>query len=157
MTAAPGPVPDVSLLGLGLGPMAAAPLAQVYVGNVTFGMSEEEIRFVFERCGAVRHVQLVKDAESHKAYSFVEYESPQAAEQAIATLDGFGPEPSLQGNRFKLTHKIFVLVGILAFVHFLLSSSFFLSFPPEMRWVQKGQCCSPQQRDRSGSNWRGGN
>ena len=70
-------------VGQAVGQCVAVPplplsLAQVYIGNVHFGVTEDEIRAVFGQCGPIQRVQLIKDEHNHKAYSFVDYELSQA-------------------------------------------------------------------------------
>ena len=33
---------------------------RIYVGNILFDFQEEDIRYLFERCGAIRGIQMTK-------------------------------------------------------------------------------------------------
>lgn len=130
----------------------SVPQNQVYVGNITFGVSEDELRTAFGRCGAVRHVQLIQDAENHKAYSFVEYETSQAAEGALTTMDGY----ELSGRKLKVSRPIspapartLLQVSAPAIVPMLLGSDDSVAlrhgFPilPNAKWGEPGVATPP--------------
>jgi len=60
----------------------------IYVGNLPFSATEEEIQDLFEQHGAVASVKLITDRETGRArgFGFVEMES--GADEAVAALDG---------------------------------------------------------------------
>ena len=60
----------------------------IYVGNLSFSATEEEIQELFEQHGIVESVKLITDRETGRArgFGFVEMES--GADEAIAALDG---------------------------------------------------------------------
>jgi len=60
----------------------------IYVGNLSFSATEEEIQALFEQYGEVESVKLITDRETGRArgFGFVEMES--GADEAIAALDG---------------------------------------------------------------------
>ena len=60
----------------------------IYVGNLSFSATEEEIQALFEQHGEVESVKLITDRETGRArgFGFVEMES--GADEAIAALDG---------------------------------------------------------------------
>ncbi|MBP0031178.1 RNA-binding protein [Roseofilum reptotaenium CS-1145] len=62
----------------------------VYVGNLSFQASEEDIREIFEDYGTVDKVSLPLDRESGKkrGFAFVEMTSETEEEAAIEALDG---------------------------------------------------------------------
>jgi RNA recognition motif-containing protein len=61
----------------------------IYVGNLPFSATEQDVRAVFEAHGDVRSVALVNDRETGrpKGFGFVEM-AEDAALAAIAALDG---------------------------------------------------------------------
>jgi len=61
----------------------------IYVGNLPFSASEEEIRELFAQHGDVEAVKVITDRETGKprGFAFVEME-PDDANAAIAALDG---------------------------------------------------------------------
>jgi len=62
----------------------------IYVGNLPFRTTEESVRDLFARYGAVQSVKLITDRETGKprGFGFVEMEDDAAAEEAIRSLDG---------------------------------------------------------------------
>ncbi|MFW5837695.1 MAG: RNA recognition motif domain-containing protein [Desulfovibrionaceae bacterium] len=62
----------------------------LYVGNLPWSASEDEVRELFASYGAVSSVKLVKDRETDRprGFGFVEMDAEQA-EAAVAGLDGF--------------------------------------------------------------------
>jgi RNA recognition motif-containing protein len=63
---------------------------KLYVGNLPFSATEEELRELFERHGAVASVSVVTDRETGRArgFGFVEMADETAATDAIRALDG---------------------------------------------------------------------
>jgi RNA recognition motif-containing protein len=61
----------------------------IYVGNLPFKLSEEEVRSMFEAHGTVHSVNLITDRETGKprGFGFVEMDD-EAAQAAIEALDG---------------------------------------------------------------------
>jgi RNA recognition motif-containing protein len=64
-------------------------MTSIYVGNLPFQCSEEEIRELFEPFGTVNSVKLVSDRETGKprGFGFVEMDDEEAA-AAIEQLNG---------------------------------------------------------------------
>jgi RNA recognition motif-containing protein len=62
----------------------------IYVGNLSYKVSLEDIRQTFAEYGTVRRVQLPTDRETGKmrGFAFVEMSSEAEEEAAIAALDG---------------------------------------------------------------------
>ncbi len=60
---------------------------RIYVGNLPFTATEEEIRELFEQYGSVNSVNLITDRETERprGFGFVEMES--GADEAIQALD----------------------------------------------------------------------
>ncbi|HKK05208.1 MAG TPA: RNA-binding protein [Gammaproteobacteria bacterium] len=64
-------------------------MKSIYVGNLPFTASEDEVRELFERHGAVHSVKLINDRETGRprGFGFVEMEAADA-EAAIQALNG---------------------------------------------------------------------
>jgi cold-inducible RNA-binding protein len=62
----------------------------LYVGNLSFDASEEDLKKLFSEAGEVRSVKIVMDMYSGrpKGFGFVEMASPDEAEKAISLLNG---------------------------------------------------------------------
>ncbi len=63
---------------------------KLYVGNLPFTSSEDELRTAFERHGAVTSVAVITDRETGRprGFAFVEMEDASAADDAMRALDG---------------------------------------------------------------------
>jgi RNA recognition motif-containing protein len=63
---------------------------KLYVGNLPFSSTEDDIRSAFEQHGAVASVNVITDRETGRprGFAFVEMEEASAAEDAIRALDG---------------------------------------------------------------------
>jgi RNA recognition motif-containing protein len=63
---------------------------KLYVGNLSFNATEEELRELFGRHGSVDSVKLITDRETGRprGFAFVEMSEPSAATDAIRALDG---------------------------------------------------------------------
>ena len=61
----------------------------IYVGNLPFSASEDEVRELFEAHGTVHSVKLITDRETGRprGFGFVEMDD-EAADSAISALDG---------------------------------------------------------------------
>ncbi len=68
----------------------------IYVGNMPYSMTEDDLRTAFEVYGAVASARLVTDRETGrvKGFGFVEMNNPAEANAAIEALNG-----SRQGGR----------------------------------------------------------
>ncbi len=62
----------------------------IYVGNLSYKVSDQELMEVFEEFGTVISAKVIKDRETSrsKGFGFVEMESDDDAQSAIAELDG---------------------------------------------------------------------
>jgi len=62
----------------------------IYAGNLSFDVSEDELRKTFEEFGEVTEVRLIMDKFSGKSkgFGFIEMPSKEEAEKAIAELNG---------------------------------------------------------------------
>uniref|UniRef100_A0A915E9E8 RRM domain-containing protein n=2 Tax=Ditylenchus dipsaci TaxID=166011 RepID=A0A915E9E8_9BILA len=63
----------------------------VFVGNISYEISEEQLRSVFSQAGQVVHFRLVHDRETGrpKGFGFCEFADVQTAEAAQRNLNGF--------------------------------------------------------------------
>ena len=63
---------------------------RLYVGNLPFKVREEELQALFEQAGTVASVNIIRDRFSgqSRGFGFVEMESGDDAEKAIAMLNG---------------------------------------------------------------------
>mgnify|MGYP001600395179 CR=1 FL=1 len=64
--------------------------SNIYVGNIAFSSTEDELRELFARHGAVRSVKLINDRVTGKprGFGFVEMEDDAGATAAIEALNG---------------------------------------------------------------------
>ncbi|KAL8270245.1 hypothetical protein Esti_005804 [Eimeria stiedai] len=65
---------------------------RIYVGNVPFGFSSEDLKKIFVCFGAILTCQLLPSQENpqqHRGYGFIEFASADAAKLAIDTMNGF--------------------------------------------------------------------
>jgi RNA recognition motif-containing protein len=63
---------------------------KLYVGNLSFGVTEDQLRELFAPYGSVQLVQLITDRDTgrSKGFGFVEMGSDQEAQAAIAGMNG---------------------------------------------------------------------
>jgi RNA recognition motif-containing protein len=63
---------------------------KIYVGNLPFSSTEQELKDVFGRHGVVQSVSVVTDRGTGRprGFAFVEMEESAAADAAILALDG---------------------------------------------------------------------
>ena len=63
---------------------------RLYVGNLPFSASEQDVRAAFEAHGAVESVHLVTDRDTGqmRGFGFVEFNDSSAAQSAIDGLNG---------------------------------------------------------------------
>ena len=65
-------------------------MKNIFVGNLDFGITEEELRKAFEAYGQVDRVSIVTDkfTGQQRGFAFVEMANDAEAEKAIAGLNG---------------------------------------------------------------------
>ena len=65
--------------------------AKLYVGNLPFSTTEEDLRALFEQVGQVKAVDLIKERDTgrSKGFAFVTMATQVEAEKAIATFNGY--------------------------------------------------------------------
>jgi RNA recognition motif-containing protein len=63
---------------------------KIYVGNLSYGISDSDLQQMFEAHGSVQSAQVIMDRETgrSKGFGFVEMGSDQEAQAAIAALNG---------------------------------------------------------------------
>ena len=64
---------------------------KLYVGNLSYGTTQDELRNLFEQAGNVQSVDLIKDRETgrSKGFAFVEMGSQSELEKAIQMFNGY--------------------------------------------------------------------
>src|SRR5271157_2167214 len=62
----------------------------IFVGNLDFNATEEAVRSLFERYGAVNSARIMTDRDTGRSrgFAFVEMENESEADQAITALNG---------------------------------------------------------------------
>ena len=62
----------------------------IYVGNLSYGISEDELRQAFSAFGEVSSVKILMDRETGRSrgFGFVEMPDQSEAEAAVAQLNG---------------------------------------------------------------------
>jgi len=75
---------------LGLKSLRRSDLKSIFVGNLDFGVTEDQIRALFEAHGAVDRVTIMTDRDTGRSrgFAFVEMANSQEADQAIAAVNG---------------------------------------------------------------------
>jgi RNA recognition motif-containing protein len=64
--------------------------SKLYVGNLSYSTTEDDLRTMFAEAGTVSSVALIKDRDSgqSKGFAFVEMSSQVEAEKAISMFNG---------------------------------------------------------------------
>ena len=62
----------------------------IYVGNLAYRTTEDDLRQQFERFGTVSRVDIISDRETgrSKGFAFIEMPNSEEANAAISALDG---------------------------------------------------------------------
>ena len=62
----------------------------IYVGNLSFNATEDQVRGMFEAYGAVERVSIVTDRDTGqpRGFGFVEMDNDSEGDKAIAALNG---------------------------------------------------------------------
>ncbi len=65
-------------------------MKNIFVGNLSFGATEQSVRVAFEAYGTVDRVNLITDRDTGQArgFGFVEMNNSAEADRAIASLNG---------------------------------------------------------------------
>ena len=66
-------------------------MKNIFVGNLNFNATEEAVRSLFERYGAVNSARIMTDRDTGRSrgFAFVEMENETEADQAISALNGY--------------------------------------------------------------------
>ncbi|MGD0753341.1 MAG: RNA-binding protein [Anaerolineales bacterium] len=64
---------------------------KIYVGNLSYDTTEDDLRTLFTQAGTVASVALIKDRDTgqSKGFAFVEMSNQSEAEKAIQTFNGY--------------------------------------------------------------------
>lgn len=75
----------------------------VFVGNLSFNTTEEQLKALFSEVGAVTNVRVVLDKETQrsKGFAFVEFSDAATALSAIRNLDG----NELNGRKIRVSYS----------------------------------------------------
>lgn len=65
-------------------------MKNIYVGNISFQTSEQDLSEAFSQYGQVERVQIVKDRDSgqSRGFAFVEMTDDEQADKAMSALNG---------------------------------------------------------------------
>lgn len=63
---------------------------RLYVGNISYKTTEDDLRELFSKCGEVESVKIITDAQTgrSKGFGFVEMATEREAQKAITELNG---------------------------------------------------------------------
>ena len=63
----------------------------LYVGNLDYSATEDDLRMLFTQAGEVQSVRVIKDHDTgrSKGFAFVEMSTQAEAEKAISLFNGF--------------------------------------------------------------------
>lgn len=88
----PPPPPPMSMMQhMGPATMQAMPGSKLFVGQLPFSRTEDDLIQLFSSVGPVMEVILLRDKKTQekKGAAFVRYQSPHHAHQAVSALNGF--------------------------------------------------------------------
>lgn len=80
------------------GLMQKKALCRIYVGSLDYYLTEEELKQVFSAFGTITAVDMPKEGNRSKGFCFLEYSTPESADMAIKTMQGF----QLKGRTIKV-------------------------------------------------------
>ena len=75
----------------------------VFVGNVTFNTTEEQLRDIFSFVGPVKNIRILQDKDTGrpKGFAFIEYFDANTALAAIRRLD----QTELNGRKLRVSYS----------------------------------------------------
>ena len=64
---------------------------RLYIGNLSYSTTEDQVRSLFEQAGGIINVAVITDRETgrSKGFGFVEMETVEAAQEAIKRFNGY--------------------------------------------------------------------
>ena len=67
---------------------------KLYVGNLPYGVDEQQLRDLFSQAGEISDVAVITDKYTgqSKGFAFVEMATDEAADEAIKQFDGYSAE-----------------------------------------------------------------
>lgn len=79
---------------------SSAPSRVIFIGNIPFEVTEEQLIDIFKEVGPVQSIRLMFDRETGRSrgYAFCEYADPETAASAIRNLSGY----ELAGRNLKV-------------------------------------------------------
>ena len=95
----PPPPPDGSMI-MGQAPQQLQQKHDIFVGNLAFSTTEEQLHQAFSEIGRLVKVRMVNDLDTGKprGFAFIEFEDPQAALSAIRNMNDY----ELNGRRIRV-------------------------------------------------------
>ncbi|RKP27395.1 hypothetical protein SYNPS1DRAFT_26954, partial [Syncephalis pseudoplumigaleata] len=84
------PNPALTALPPGVDARTMSIISRIYVGSIHFELTEEHLRAVFSQFGYPRDISLQLDPVTgrHKGFCFIEFDVPEAAQMAQASMNG---------------------------------------------------------------------
>jgi len=63
---------------------------KIYVGNLSYETTDEDLRELFKECGKIVSIKIITDAYTgnSRGFAFVEMETSEEAQKAISTCNG---------------------------------------------------------------------
>lgn len=100
---APGIYGGTAVSSIGQTAQAGNQKHDIFVGNLAFNTTEEQLHQAFSEIGRVINVRLVTDVDTGKprGYAFVEFADPQAALSAIRNMNDY----ELNGRRLRVNYS----------------------------------------------------
>jgi poly(U)-binding-splicing factor PUF60 len=71
------------------GPAANNSACRIYVGSLTYDLTEEIIKVPFSVFGPIAKIEMPKENGHSKGYCFIDYTSPDHASNALTSMNGF--------------------------------------------------------------------
>ncbi len=64
--------------------------SKLFVGNLAWGITEDELKAEFEGCGTIEELNIIKDQQTGRSrgFGFVKFATAQEAEKAVQTMNG---------------------------------------------------------------------
>ena len=64
---------------------------KLFVGNISWGVSEEDLKELFAQHGAIEEALIIKDRETgrSKGFGFITFENDEEADKAVSALNEY--------------------------------------------------------------------